>query len=163
MSRINATAAFLGLLAVAWLTMGGCVITITPEPTPPSTPTTITVRIVNSTTKPLDPQIYIAPVDVGVENMFQPVYKRTNFGFGGLGVLQPLTSESFTVTCGQLGLVGTDGGIAGDNLADPAVPKGQRFVLQEGVGVQCGYIVEFRFDLVGGQVVNGYAITAQGG
>ncbi len=164
MSKRSYALAACGLIGVVAFVMGGCVVTVTPiEPEPNSPPTTITIRIKNDTSRPLDPQIYIAPADVGAANIFQPQYKRTNFGFGNLGTLLPLSEVTLTVTCGELGLIGTDGGVASENLTDPNAPKGTRFVFQEGASVQCGYILEFNFDLVSGRLVNGYGITPQGG
>lgn len=162
MCRITWTRAVIFLTAIVWLPMGGCVITVDPINNPPATPTTITVRIVNNTTKALDPQIYIAAADVGADNLFQAQYKRTNFGVGNLGTLLPGTSATFSVQCGQLGLVGTQGGIFGDDLNNP-LDQGDKIVLQENVSVQCGYQIEFRFDQRLTTLINTYSVTLAGG
>lgn len=150
---------WLAATTAAGVLASGCVVTVEPIVPPPAT--TITIRIFNETAFPLDPQLHIAAVDVGADNLFQGQYKRTNFGVGGLGTVLPYDRVEFTVACGQLGLLGTAGGIFGSDLTNP-IDQGQQVVLQEGVSVNCGYVVEFRFAQRGLELINTYSVTLSG-
>ena len=146
----------------AGLLVAGCVITVEPIDTQPSTPTTITIRIVNNTNKALDPQIYVAPREVGAANIFQPQYLKTDFGLGNRGILAPRSDAVFTITCADQGLVGTQGGIYGDDLNNP-IDQGRQVVLESGVSMQCGDYVQFRFDALLSELITTYSVTPGGG
>jgi hypothetical protein len=125
---------------------------------PPST--AITIRIINRTDRPLDPQIYVGPVSEGRDALFQGHHQRTDFGVGNVGILTAGTEGSFTVTCGDPVYIGTKGGIFGDDLTDP-VGRGQQIVLQEDVNVRCGEIVTFMFNNTGNTLIGGFGVTPE--
>lgn len=120
----------------------------------------ITLKISNQTNTLLDPQIYVAPASGGVENLFTLDHKRTDFGFGGIGVVLPNSEVSLAVPCGQNALIGTLGGVYGDDLSQP-VAGGVQAVLEEGVNVRCGALVEFIFtaDDPNAVLTTGFAVT----
>ncbi len=127
--------------------------------TPPPT-TMITVRIVNNTDRPLNPQVYVAPVAAGADHIFDAANRRTHFGVGSTGVLAAGTEGSFTITCGDPVFIATKGGIFGDDLTDP-VGRGQQIVLEEDVNVRCGEIVTFMFTNDGNTLIGGFGVTPQ--
>lgn len=141
----------LAMAAVAGLAAGGCTITVGPGNdddgdddgggTP--TPTTVTVRIVNSTTDWLDPQIFVGPPGVFGDALFVPEYKRTGFGAGGVGIIEAGGQASFTLNCGEFGVIATFGGIFGPDLGNPLDQGTQRAV--DGSTLQCGETVGFAF------------------
>ncbi|MCK4341532.1 MAG: hypothetical protein KAY37_07415 [Phycisphaerae bacterium] len=146
----------------ALLVAGGCVLRVVPaEDDGTSSASAIKIKIVNATSKPLDPQIYVGSPEGGVEGLFVPENKRTNFGVGSLGVMLPQSETSFSVMCGELGLFGTQGGIFGQNLENPD-GSGRQVVLQENINVQCGDLVTFAFSAQGNTLVTTYAVTLQG-
>ena len=125
---------------------------------PPST--AITVRIINNTDRPLNPQIYVAPVADGADHLFDSANRQTHFGVGSTGVLTAADEGSFTITCGDPVYIGTKGGIFGDDLTDP-VGRGQQIVLQEDVNVRCGEIVTFMFTNTGNTLIVGFGVTPE--
>ena len=148
--------------ASTWATvcLGGCTIQVTgpsdggATTTPPSA---ITVKIVNATDKALDPQIYVGPSAAGVQALFTDANKKRDFGFGGLGYVEPSSEASFSIPCGQQVLIGTQGGAFGDNLNTP-LGRGQQLVLEEDVSVRCTYVLTFTFSASGNQLVNEYSV-----
>ncbi len=151
-----------GLAILAALLMGGCTVTVIPggdANNPPTTPTTVTIRIYNNTSKPLDPQIYVGgPVDGGATGLFIPDYRRIGFGVGSLGIMEAHTAASLTVDCGQLLLFGTAGGVFGDDLLAPD-GTGRQVVLQENANVLCGDTVTFTFTSEGSKLITTYSVT----
>lgn len=150
------------LATILIATLGGCVIEFVPVDDGTTDPaTTITVRIINNTNLPLDPQLYLGSPDGGVEGLFVAENKRTDFGVGTLGIMLARSDTSFTVDCGELGLIGTLGGIFGDDLQNP-LGSGHQVVLQENVNVNCGDVVTFAFNAQGSTLITSYAVTLQG-
>jgi hypothetical protein len=146
------------LLSAVWL--GGCTIQVAGpgdggSATAP--PSAITVKIVNATDKALDPQIYVGPSAAGVPALFTDANKKRDFGFGGLGYVEPSSEASFSIPCGQQVLIGTQGGAYGDNLNTP-LGRGQQLVLEEDVSVRCTYVLTFTFSASGNQLVNEYSV-----
>lgn len=143
------------------LATGGCGVRVVSDDTSPPASTTITVRIINNTNYPLDPQIYIGTVDAGAAGLFVAANKYTDFGVGGLGTMLGRTEASFTVNCGELGLIGTQGGIFGEDLQEP-LGSGRQVILQENVNVNCGDEVTFAFSAEGDSLITSYGVTLQG-
>jgi hypothetical protein len=156
------TGRLLGLGVLAAMLMGGCTITVVPGGdgnTPPPTPTTITIRIYNNTTKPLDPQIYTGgDPNAGAAGLFVAANRRVGFGVGSLGIMEPRTSAAFTVECGQLRLCGTGGGAFGDDLLAPD-GTGRQVMLEENVSVLCGDTLTFTFSAEGNKLITTYSVT----
>jgi hypothetical protein len=139
----------------------GCTITIgPPEDTTPPPPITITVKLVNKTTKPLDPQIYVGSVSDGVDVLFAPANQQTGFGFAGLGLIEAGKDGSFTVGCDQHVYIATLGGIYGDDLSAP-IAEGQQIVLEQNLSVRCGDVAQFTFTADGGELSTSVTIQPQ--
>jgi len=153
------------LAALVALNAGGCVITF--EPVDGSgnttTPDTITIRLVNRTAYPLDPQLYTGGnPEEGADGLFVPAHKQTYFGLGKLGIMRAGEEVVLNIKCGELKLFGTQGGIIGDDLTQP-IDQGERILLREGEAVQCGGIVVFTFQTVGNVLIASYGVSLQGG
>ena len=159
-SRLPFRGAALVALTVV-LIGGGCIVRVVPDDTTPPAATTITVRIVNDTIFPLDPQIYIGPIAGGTEGLFVGANKYTDFGVGSTGVMLGGRDATFTVNCGELGLIGTLGGIFGDDLGEP-LGSGRQVVLQEDLNVNCGDTVTFAFSAQGDTLITTFAVTLHG-
>jgi hypothetical protein len=154
-SSIPTFAAFFTLAAVA-----GCTVHLAGSDggtqTPP--PSAIAVRITNDTGKPLDPQLYIGPAAGGSAGLFIPANKRTDFGFGGLGLLEAGAAIEVTIPCDPAVLIGTAGGIFGDNLATPT-GQGQPLVLDSSLNVPCGNVLTFTFTANGNALKISYSVA----
>ena len=117
---------------------------------------TIRIRVVNETTRALDPGIYIASDTISDPNaLFTAEHKFTRLGVGLLGVLGPGDSDTIEVACDQARTIGTDGGTFGggddgNDLSDPA-GKGRQIILFQDQSVFCGDRVTFRYRRVGGE------------
>ncbi len=133
--------------------VGGEVARATPPP-----PTGITIRLINKTAKPLDPEIYVGLADDGVDALFDIENKRTDFGVGGVGILLPDGEVTIAVRCGDHVLIATLGGIFGDDLTDP-IGSGRQLVLEEDVNVMCGDTLTFRFAANGDSIATGFSAT----
>ena len=116
--------------------------------------------MVNQTGKPLDPQLFIGPVSAGSTALFVPANKRTDFGFGGLGLLEANGTAQVTIGCDQVVFIGTQGGIFGDDLTNP-VAQGQALALQAGLSVPCGDVLTFTYTAAGSTLRTSYAVAPQ--
>lgn len=152
---IHALATLLTLSAVA-----GCAFQIGDSDGDAQTapPSAIIVKIINNTGKPLDPQLYIGAASAGSQGLFTSVNKRTDFGFGGLGVLEAGATIELTVACDAALLIGTAGGIFGDNLNVPT-GQGQSLVLDSSLNVPCGNVLTFTFTASGSTLRTSYSVT----
>jgi len=152
-----------GTLAATLLLTAGCMFTLgsrDDEKQPPDVPpTSITIKVVNDTDKPLDPEIYVGPVADGVDRLFRTANKHTSFGFAGLGVLEPRSQASSGVDCEGEVYIATRGGIFGDDLRDP-LDRGQQIVLQQELSVHCGDVVRFTFSASGSNLTTSVSIEA---
>lgn len=156
------------LALVTLLAAGGCTVEVIPaDPgsssgspggSPPAPPTTITVRIVNQTAKPLDPEIYAGPVSAGLNALFDPANQQTAFGVGGVGVMLGLSEASFPVPCTDPVLIATKGGAYGDNLADP-IARGRQIVLEQGLNMECGDLIVFTFRASGEALITSVSVS----
>jgi hypothetical protein len=147
-----------GLALLAWVGVAGCVFQVVPRnDTNNQGPSSISVKIINSTGKPLDPQMYIGRVDRGLGLLFASVNKRTDFGVGTTGVLLPDKTGVLDVECGGPVYIATQGGAAGDNLNAPDA-QGQQIVLEEGLNIRCGDQITFTFNAAGGAIETTYAV-----
>ncbi len=140
-------------VALGALIAAGCTIQVNPRnQPPPAAPTTMTVKLVNKTGKPLDPQIYVGRVANGRDLLFSPVNQRKDFGFAMTGLLDVNDTAQFDVECGVPVYIGTAGGIYGDNLADPA-GQGQPKILEEGASINCGDTATFTYSVSRGALL----------
>jgi hypothetical protein len=143
------------------LAVAGCTITIgQPQDTTPPAPTTMTVKLVNRTTMPLDPQIYVGSVTDGLDVLFAPANQRTSFGFAGLGLIEAGKDASFTVGCDDEVYIATFGGVFGDDLSAP-VGQGQQIVLEQDLSVRCGDVAQFTFTADGNTLRTSVTIQPQ--
>lgn len=134
------------------LVLGGCAgYTIEfgpPQASEPNNPTTapvlISVRVVNQTGKPLDPEIYASFIADGADKIFEPGNKRTSYGFGGLGLLEANSQGAFAINCDQGVYIATKGGAFGDDLSQP-IGRGQQYIFEEDKSVLCGDTLVFTF------------------
>lgn len=147
------------LTSAPWL--GGCSLQLLQNQgkTGPSA-RTITLQLVNLTGQPLDPQVYIAPAGGGVEALFAAENQRTDFGVGGLGILLPVADVIIALPCGEGLMIGTKGGIFGEDLTQPT-GAGQQYVLREDETIHCGDTVTFTFTARGQSLVTTYVVTPQ--
>lgn len=155
----------LGLLLA--LPLAGCIIQVpagssgTDGTGQQAPPTSITIRIVNDTDRPLDPQIYVGPPGGAAGDLFVAANKRTDFGVGMLGTLLAKSETSLVLECGKVGYFGTAGGIFGDDLNNPT-GTGRSITLQEGANVWWGGEVTIWFENDGDTLVTTFAVTSQG-
>lgn len=162
----NSVRTFVAMAAL--LAPGGCVVEVIPaDPgsgslggSPSAPPTSFTVRVVNQTAKPLDPEIFTGPVSGGLNALFDPGNQRTAFGVGGVGILLGLSEASFPVDCADPVLIATKGGAYGDNLADP-IARGRQIVLEQGLNMECGDLVVFTFRASGNALVTSVTVSPQ--
>lgn len=150
------------LLAVcAGLAVAGCTITIgVPADGNPPAPTTMTVKVVNHTDKPLDPQIYVGSVSAGLDGLFAAANQQTSFGFAGLGLVEAGKEASFTIGCDQHVYIATAGGVFGDDLSAP-IAQGQQIVLEQDLSVRCGDVAQFTFTASGDALHTSVSIAQQ--
>lgn len=115
-----------------------------------STPQTVRIRVINLTTRALDPEIYVSPEVLADPNdLFDESHKFTRLGVGLLGVLGPGDSDTITLDCDEAMMIGTKGGVFGggddgNDLSDPA-GTGRRIILIQDQSVFCGDRVTFRY------------------
>lgn len=123
---------------------------------PPPTPTTFSVRLVNDSGKPLDPELYVTSSSTtNPDELFQSIFKYTAFGFGNRGFLQPRDSLTIGFDCPAVMTIGTRGGLFGENFDSPDGVGTQRLLVQ-GVNFACGETLVFRFTSD-----NGYTTTVE--
>lgn len=111
----------------------------------------IVVKAVNATDQPLDPQFYVGPAADGANRLFVAANRRTDLGVGKVGILLPGQDDSFAVECDDQVLIGTRGGVFGEDLSDPE-GRGDPVVLEEGLNIRCGELVTFTFRADGDQL-----------
>ncbi len=125
------------------LPAGGCTVTIEPDGNGggggngDGTPTVITVHLINNTATTLDPEIYLAPEWISVEDLFNADRKYTAFGVGTLGLLAEHGEDTFELPCNQVGMLATKGGRFGDNLNAPD-GTGREVILWQNASFYCG-------------------------
>jgi len=149
-------------LAASALLAAGCTLQLAPDGAGHGTPSvaasSITVKIINRTGKPLDPRVYVGRIANGLNGLFVAGNKRTDFGVGGVGILTPDTAvASFSVACDEGVFIATQGGIFGDDLTAP-LDQGQQFVLEEGLNVRCGDMVVFAFYSSGDALITSFSV-----
>lgn len=111
---------------------------------------TIEVRVINETTRALDPGIYVAADTITDPNaLFTDEHKFTRLGVGLLGVLGPGDSDTIEISCDQARTIGTDGGTFGggddgNDLGDPA-GHGRQIILIQDQSIFCGDRVTFHY------------------
>ncbi|HPM23092.1 MAG TPA: hypothetical protein PLP66_04265 [Phycisphaerae bacterium] len=142
------------------LAAAGCTIQFGPDDNPPPQPSTITIKLYNGTTKPLDPEIYVGAISGGLGQLFTSANKRTDFGFAGLGLVEAGKEATLSVNCGAGVYIATAGGLYGDDLNAP-LGEGQQIVLQEDLNVRCGDIVRFTFNPAGSSLETSYTVEPQ--
>jgi hypothetical protein len=146
-------------LLSAGLLLGGCIVTVEPDgPGGGPRGTTITIRVVNSTTTTIDPDIYIATEAATVEQLFVPQRKYTAFGVGKLGVLAPASSDEFTLPCDRVAVLGTLGGKFGDDLTMPD-GTGRQIVLTRDLNLFCNGRVTFTYSGSRGAYTTSFTVS----
>lgn len=104
----------------------------------------ITIRLVNRANVTLDPQLYISSTPTSVDSLFSSSRKFTAFGVGTLGLLAPDSSDSFSLGCDELRVVGTRGGSFGDDLNNPE-GQGRQLVLTQDLNIFCGSVLTLTY------------------
>lgn len=111
-------------------------------------PGSIRINVVNATNTTLDPEIFISATPVGVSDLFAAANKYTAFGVGTLGLLGPSGSDSFTLACDAVRVLGTRGGRFGDNLNAPD-GTGRQIVLTQELNLFCDGAVTLTYSRSG--------------
>jgi hypothetical protein len=123
--------------------VGGCAVEVDPDGDDGGddggdpTAQTITIRVTNSASVTLDPEIYISATPVSAEELFTDANKFTAFGVGTLGLLGGNDSDTFEVDCAAARVIGTKGGRFGDDLNNPQ-GAGQQVILTQDLSIFCG-------------------------
>lgn len=124
------------------VSLAGCIVDVDPgddngDGGGGGSPDTIRVNVLNQTGVTLDPEIFRSASPVSVDELFSSGNKFTAYGVGTIGLLGPGGSDSFTLTCEEARVIGTNGGKFGDNQNAPD-GNGQRIVLTQDLSVFCG-------------------------
>lgn len=141
-TRMGFWRSILSLAGIA-IVLGGCVVEVGPPDDDGDdgggdpTAQTITIRVTNSASVTLDPEIYISATPVSAEELFTDANKFTAFGVGTLGLLGGNDSDTFEVDCASARVIGTKGGRFGDDLNDPQ-GTGQQVILTQDLSIFCG-------------------------
>jgi len=160
-TTIDRPARRLALIAASCLAAGGCDRGLwSLDDNLPPTANAIVITAINRTEYPLDPEFYVGPLADGRDTLFSEANRRTDFGFGGLGLIEPGKQVSFSVTCGQPVYVATRGGIFGQDLTAP-LDQGDMIILEQDVNVRCGQAVVFTFRASANQLLTSYSVAAQ--
>lgn len=121
--------------------------------------TTILIRVVNGTGATLDPEIYLTGAAVtDPEQLFTDERKFTVYGVGNRGLLGDFDTDSFTLECGEARVVGTKGGLFGDDLESPD-GVGNRRILGQDTGFSCGDTITFTFTRSGDTFTTTVSVT----
>ncbi len=160
----------LGCVALA-LNTGGCIIEVDPLPSGGGggsgggsgggggEPTSITLRIINETGATLDPQIYVtADAITDPSELITRSNAFTRFGVGNRGLLGDFDSDTVTFDCSEARVLGTAGGLFGDDLENPD-GEGQQRILGQDTIFECGDTITLRFGRSGGAFVTTVSIT----
>lgn len=137
-------ATLLGLVA-------GCVVTVEPDPDDGDggpNEGEILVRLVNATNVTLDPEIYFTDQAVSADQLFDASNKFTAFGVGTLGLLGDFDQAQFSVACSDARLIGTSGGLFGNNLNAPD-GSGRAIVLTQELNIFCGGTLTLTYSRAG--------------
>lgn len=144
----------------------GCIITIEPDPNGGGgdgggdpVPQTITIRVVNSTSTGLDPQIYTSGDPVSSDELFNDGNKFTSFGFLNLGALDRFSSDDFDVNCSDARVLGTRGGAFGQDPLNNPEGNGTQVVLSQDVSVFCGGTVVFTYSRSGSGFTTSFQVN----
>ena len=103
---------------------------------------------VNTTNVTLDPEIHASATAVNADGLFVAGNKFTAFGVGTLGLLGPDTSDTFEIDCANARVIGTKGGVFGDNLTQPD-GVGQQVLLTQDLSVYCGGLLTLTYSRSG--------------
>lgn len=133
----------ISLFTLAGLSGGGCVIDLSPGGGG-GTDGKITIIIRNTTSTDLDPEIFLSDVALSSDELLQDENKYTLFGVQSRGVLGPLDEETVELDCSDVRVVGTAGGIFGDDFTDPDGTGDQR-LLSQSASFECGEVITFTF------------------
>lgn len=136
----------LSLFSIIGLNGGGCVIDLSPGGGGSDGKITIVIR--NATNTDLDPEIYLSDVALSSDELLQDENKYTLFGVQSRGVLGPQDDETIELDCAEVRVVGTAGGIFGDDFTDPEGTGNQR-LLSQSASFDCGEVITFTFSRSG--------------
>lgn len=119
----------------------------------------ITVRVINTTSVTLDPEIYLTGDAItDPTQLFSAERKFTSFGVGGRGLLADFDSDSFTLACGSVRVIGTRGGSFGDDLNNPD-GAGQQRILAQDAGFVCGDVITLTFSRSSGEFTTSVTVS----
>jgi hypothetical protein len=105
----------------------------------------IKIRVNNNTGSTLDPEIYISDqAIVDAAELFIAERKYTTFGVGNRGLLGNYDDDEFTLDCTAVRVLGSKGGLFGDDLENPD-GVGQQRILALDAGFSCGDTITFTF------------------
>ncbi|MBU0641303.1 MAG: hypothetical protein KKB50_20790 [Planctomycetes bacterium] len=105
----------------------------------------VKIIVVNSTGETLDPEIYVSTEAViDTAELFTDARKYTSFGVGNRGLLGDFDTDSFTLECATARVIGTQGGLFGDDLENPD-GVGQQRILVLDSSYTCGDTITFTF------------------
>jgi hypothetical protein len=143
------------LAPAAVLLLAGCV-TIDPgnggnnndNNAPP--PQSIRVVVVNATDTNLDPEIYRSATPVSVGELFANANNKfTNFGVFTIGIMGPGDREEFDLPCAEARVLGTRGGVFGEERNNPE-GTGRQIVLTQDLNIFCDGRVTFTYSRTSG-------------
>ncbi len=156
-----------GFLALT-MNIGGCIIEFDPLPSGGgggsggggnAEPTTITLRLINETGATIDPQIFVTGDAItDPDDLFVSGNAFTRFGVGNRGLLGDFDSDSISFDCTDARIIGTRGGLFGDDLENPD-GTGTRRILGQDTNFECGETITLRFGVSRGVFVTTVSIT----
>ena len=151
------------LCGLAAVMLSGCIIDIGDivdggDDTGDQTENQILVRVVNTTNVTLDPEIYISDEPVSVADLFRAGNKYTAFGVGTTGILADFDSDTFTLDCSEVRVIGVKGGSFGDDLSNPD-GTGDQVVLTQDLNIFCDGSVTFTYSRSGSDFTTSYTVT----
>jgi hypothetical protein len=163
MSLRGNSARALCLAGLAAIALSGCVVNLDDlidgsDDQGGQTDTQITVRVVNTTNVTLDPEIYVSAEPVSVADLFRARNKYTAYGVGTTGILADFDSDTFTLDCSEVRVIGVRGGAFGDDLNNPD-GTGDQVVLTQDLNIFCGGSVTFTYSRSGGEFTTSYTVT----
>ncbi|MCG3126824.1 MAG: hypothetical protein CHACPFDD_01679 [Phycisphaerae bacterium] len=119
----------------------------------------ITIRLINTTSVTLDPEIYLTTDAItDPDQLFTADRKYTSFGVGGRGLLADFDSDSFTLACTAVRVIGTRGGLFGDDLNNPD-GAGQQRILAQDAGFVCGDVITLTYSRSGGEYTTSISVS----
>ena len=136
-----------GLLSVAAIapvilvsTLGGCVITGAPEPTPPQP---IRIVLFNSTKFDVRPNFHTSGSATDAAGLFVASKLRTDFTDRAFPELRPHETATLTLECDDVQSLGSDAPVFFDAAQVIATTSEDRVFLTKGTNLSCGDTLRF--------------------